>query len=101
MRSRPGIQLSKSMWRPVSLHRAFQGEAENECRSLSRLAEEIDLTIVQLHDSECHGQTDARALHLGRKIKLENFLPLIRWNAAAGVRDTNLGLIPFRRGFEA
>src|SRR5260370_11113826 len=59
------------------------GQADQERGAFSRFACEIDCTIVKLHDSERHGQTNSRALFLGAEIEAEDFFAEL-WSDARG-----------------
>src|SRR5882672_6190235 len=81
---------SRARFHRPSLGTTFQGKAKDKRRSLPRLAEEINFTIVELHNAKGHGKADSRAFLLGREVELEDLVSLLGRYPFAGIGDADL-----------
>src|ERR1039458_10091350 len=67
-------------------------QPHNEGSALARLAGEVDSPIVQLHDAEGHGQSDAGTLGCGCGVRPKNLAAEPRRDPHTGAADADPAL---------
>src|SRR5271169_1634491 len=69
--------------------RGSEWKQQTESRTPAHLGDEIECAVVQLHYSIAHGQADATAGPLGRKIQVEDLIANLRRDAASLIPHLN------------
>ena len=72
---------------PYDSHGWHDGQRDAERGASPRRRDGVDMSVMRIHDLAHDGQTQARALWLGRKERTENPLEIVGRNAGSVVPD--------------